>query len=205
MRLIVSGATKDVALHPSCGILVTPQGGNSIERVASSGRMWAADNSAFGAWDQEKFWRMITRINAVDCSRLMWVACPDVVANAQETINRFYEWQPQLEFLGLPIAFVGQDGLSEISGQIPWENFVAFFVGGSTAWKIGPEAAEFCREAKARRKLVHVGRVNTKRRIKHCLELDADTIDGTGFSRWPKRIPMGLKWIQHQKRQPVMF
>lgn len=205
MILLVSGATRTLANHPACGILVTPHGFNSIERIAESGRLWAADNSAFGAWDQVKFWRMVQRISEVDRSRLLWVACPDVVGNAQATIDRWHEWYPQLDFLRLPAAFVGQDGLENITDQIPWDDLRAFFVGGSTQWKLSEAAERLAREAKARGKLLHVGRVNTRKRIRHAVEIQADTIDGSGFSQWPKRISLGLKWIKRNKEVRSLF
>ncbi len=205
MILLVSGATKDVAKYPECGVLVTPHNGNSIEGIAGSGRIWAADNSAFGAWDEGKFVRMITRISKADQRRLLWVAVPDVVGSARETLDRFREWQPYINSMGLPMAFVGQDGLGEIEDQIPWDMFQGFFVGGSTEWKLSLQAERLCHDAKLRGKAVHVGRVNTRGRIRHCLEIEADSIDGTGFSRWPKRIPLGLKWIRNQEKQSALF
>jgi hypothetical protein len=205
VKLLVSGATRDVERHPECGVLVTPHNGNSIEKIAESGRTWAADNSAFGAWDEEKFKRMLAKIGVANHSRLLWVACPDVVGNAEETVARFREWMPRIAESGLPVAFVGQDGLEAIQDQIEWDAFDAFFVGGSTEWKLGAGAERLCLEAKSRGKLVHVGRVNTSCRIRHCLEIGADTIDGTGFSKWPKRIPMGLKWIESHSQQGCLF
>ena len=199
MKLLVSGATKDVAIHTDCGILVTPQNGNSVRKIARSGRIWAADNSAFGAWDQRKFQRMISRIAYAGRSRFLWVACPDVVADAPATLAKWAEWFPVLSRLGLPVAFVAQDGIEKTPDLIPWPDMVALFIGGSTDWKLGPEAAGLAKRAKSLGKFVHVGRVNSERRIKHCLEIGADTVDGTGFSMFPKLIADGLAWIdKHQ-------
>lgn len=51
-----------------------------------------------------------------------------------------------------------------------------------------------------------MGRCNTLRRIRHALEIGADSIDGTTFSKWPdKWIPKGLGWVKREKRQPVLF
>jgi hypothetical protein len=53
-------------------------------------------------------------------------------------------------------------------------------------------------EAKARGKLVHVGRVNSRKRIRRLAGWGCvDSIDGSGWSRWPdKKIPKGLAWIK---------
>lgn len=206
MKLLISGATRTVARYLECGVLVTPWSGNRVEEISKSGRLWAADNSAYSAWDKERFWKMLARINHADRSRLLWVACPDVVSDAQATINRWLEWFPQFDYLGLPAAFVGQDGLENIRDQIPWNEMRAFFIGGSTEWKLSEAAMLLGKEAKARGKLLHVGRVNSEKRIRHMLEMNADTIDGRSFSAWPdKKIPKGLKWIKRQAQYQSLF
>jgi hypothetical protein len=203
MIILVSGATRTVErFRDQLGRLVTPRGGNSIDGIAGGGQLWAADNDAFGAWDEGRFRKMLDRISRVDRSRFLWVALPDVVGNARETIDRWGEWYPQVVRLGVPAAFVGQDGLSGEEGRIPWDEMAAFFVGGSTEWKLGEEAERFVGEARRRGKWTHIGRVNTEKRIRHAVEIGADSIDGTTFSRWPDRwIPRGLAWIRRSKQQ----
>jgi len=202
MIILVSGATRTVGRYPHLGRLVAPRCGNAIDEVAGSGRPWAADNDAFSAWDPERFWRMLARIAAADRSGLLWVACPDVVGDAQATVNRWLEWYPQLEYLGLPAAFVGQNGLGAIADQIPWEDMAGLFLGGDTAWKLSGEAERFAVEAKSRGKWVHMGRCNTMKRIRHAVEIGCDSIDGRSFSAWPDTwIPKGLGWIRMAKEQ----
>lgn len=208
MILLVSGATKTLERHPEAGCLVSPRSGNSIERLADSGRIWAADNDCFQRLDVDAYWRMIIRISKSDRSRLLWVTVPDVVGEAQATVNRWIEWYPQLDYLDLPAAFVGQDGLELIQEQIPWDGMAAFFVGGSTEWKLSEHSERLSREAKSRGKLVHFGRVNTKRRIRDVVLMcqDADSIDGRSFSAWPdKNMPKGLRWIRRAKEQACLF
>ena len=208
MILLVSGATRTLARYPEAGRLITPRNGNSIELLAGSSRTWAADNDCFQRLDVDAYWRMIVRISKVDRERLMWVAVPDVVGDAQATVNRWVEWFPQLEYLDLPTAFVGQDGLEDIADQIPWDEMSCFFVGGSTEWKLSEASERFCREAKTRGKLVHFGRVNTRCRIRDVLMMVpmVDSIDGTTYSRWPdKYLPLGLGWIRQAKQQACLF
>lgn len=66
----------------------------------------------------------------------------------------------------------------------PWTELDALFIGGSTAWKESSHAAALCIEARRRGKWVHVGRVNTVRRLRK-FDGIADSIDGTKFSRFP--------------------
>ncbi len=205
MLILVSGATKTLRRfepHPRLGRLKTPIGGNSIETIVASGSPWAADNAAYSGWNQEKFWTMLRSISLADVSRLLWVACPDVVGDAQATINLWTEWHPQINALGLPAAFVGQDGLESIPDQIPWEDMACFFIGGSTEWKLSLAAERFICEARDRGIWTHIGRVNTQRRVRHAIEIGADSIDGRSFSAWPDAwISRGLAWIREHESQ----
>jgi hypothetical protein len=77
----------------------------------------------------------------------------------------------------------------------------AVFVGGSTNWKEGPLVLPFIAEEKRQGKWVHVGRVNSLRRIKRFAELGADSFDGSGFSAWgDKRIALAIRWIDQALR-----
>jgi hypothetical protein len=205
MILLVSGATRDVAKHPTCGVLVSPRNRNSITSIADSGRSWAADNDAFKAWDQERFETMLEAIGRVDRSRLLWIACPDVVADAGATIERWDEWFPRIDGLGLPAAFIGQDNLEDMTDRIPWNQMAAFFIGGSDEWKLSAAAENLAREAKKRGKWLHGGRVNSSKRTRHMMEIGADSMDGGGFSTWPKNISKGLRWIKKHRERPSLF
>jgi len=172
--------------------------------MATCGQPWAADNDAFAAWDQERFWKMIIKISNADLSHFLWVACPDVVGNAAASLDNWEAWFPQIDYLGVPVAFVGQDGCE--NGLIPWADMRCFFIGGSDQWKLSAEAERLAIEAKARGKLVHMGRVNSFKRTRHAYEIGCDSIDGRSFSAWPDLyIPKGVEWCQRLKRQPSLF
>lgn len=182
------------------GVLMTPRSGNRI----TVGATWAADNDCFQGLHAPRFLRFLAKI-VESGSRPLWVACPDVVADARATLRQYAAWEPVIHELGLPVALVGQDGL--LATDIPWNCIDAFFVGGSTAWKLSDDAAGLIREAKDRGKLVHAGRVNSLRRIEYFAPLGVDTFDGSGFSAWgDKRIHLAVKWIDRAMRgQGVMF
>ncbi len=199
MILLVSGATKalrELNRPDLLGSLLTPDNGNS----APEGR-FAADNAAFVGFDPAKFCRMLSRIaGKPNC---LWIACPDVVGNARETAELFYAWRPIIKSLGLPIALVLQDGQQHEG--VPWNMVDALFIGGSTEFKLGPVAAQFAREAKRRGKWLHGGRVNTRQRFRYMAELGCDSVDGSGFSRFPSRIAMALRWLEELERQPSLL
>lgn len=173
---------------------MTPRAGNSIDGILSLDAPWAADNSCFSGFDEARFVKMLGRI--AGAPGLMWVAAPDVVCDAQATLALFGAWQPAIAAHGLPAALVAQGGADKL--RVPWESLDAIFVGSPTDWKLSDEARRLCVQAKDRGKFVHVGRVNSRKRIRILARWGCvDSIDGSGFSRWPdKKIPNGLAWIE---------
>lgn len=141
---------------------------------------------------------MLRRIASADQSRLLFVVAPDVVADADSTLLRFRFWRPVLDYYQLPIAFVAQDGQED--HPPPWDAIRCLFIGGSTRWKLGMHARRLIGEAKARGKWVHVGRVNTLRRMWLFSSLGVDSFDGTAFSKLPdKFIPWMLRRLTAQQ------
>lgn len=181
MRLLVSGSTASVARmqkhRDRLGILLTPRNRNSVDAVLGTGLPWACDNGAFSGFAPQSFWRLCER--AAGQPRLLWFACPDVVGDAVQTLQWFAEWSPAMHRIGLPVALVAQDGLE--CRDVPWSEFTCLFIGGSTAWKLSHAAWDLASEAKRRGKLVHMGRVNSLRRMR--------VAQGGGIvSRKPKSI-----------------
>lgn len=154
---------------------------------------WAADNDAFSKWDRDKYRAMLERIRQRE--GCLFVTAPDVVGDAKVTIERFFQWRDELT--ELPVALVGQDGLE--SSKTPWDLFGTFFVGGTTEWKMGTQAAHLIREAKDRGKWVHMGRVNSYERSRYAQWLGCDSIDGTQFS-WFRdaKLPAHLNSLRQE-------
>lgn len=212
MILLVSGATATLRALPAdapVGHLITPHTGNDIAGIASTGRPWAADNGCFGGFDRAAFLAMLAAIHRAGldlmragspvCTRPLWVVCPDVVGDAYATLQLWREWRHTLKAYNLPAAFVAQDGCE--GGYIPWRRVACLFVGGSTAYKESDAVAWLIREAKRHGRMVHVGRVNTERRLRLFDGLGIDSIDGTQFSmfpdtyipRWAERLRPSLR------------
>jgi len=193
MLLLVSGATAVVNKyrgHPHLGLLAVPSAGNSSSHYRES--TWAADNGAFSGFDEKKFLKMLEALKGIPNCK--WVTCPDIVGDAWGTLDLFYSWSERLKADGWPVALVAQDGLEDL--LIPWDRFDCLFIGGSTEWKLGPHARLLAAEAKRRGKWLHVGRVNTQGRIRYCISIGADSIDGTNWSRFSRvQIPIGLDMI----------
>ena len=63
--------------------------------------------------------------------------------------------------------------------DIPWDEFDCLFIGGDDAFKESGLIRRTCREAKRRHKWVHMGRVNSLRRMLIALDFGVDSVDGT--------------------------
>lgn len=185
MRILVSGSTRIVSsLSQSfpnhLGHLLSPDAGNRCETLLKTGLFWGADNSAFSGFDEARFLRFLDRI--ANKPRCLFVVAPDVVADAGSTVKLFWSWRQRMKETGHPIAFVGQDGAEKI--DTPWDYFEAYFVGGSTSWKLGSASVNMVAEAKRRGKHVHMGRVNSLKRLRWALRIGCDSCDGSGYSRF---------------------
>ena len=199
MRILVSGATRTVERYARTrhrdrlGVLLTPAAGNSVGWAVSLGLPWAVDNSAFS--DPTALPKFPALLDA--CAGkpgCLWVAAPDVVCDAAATLDLFGLWRAEIVARGLPVALVAQNGLERMA--VPWDHLDCLFVGGDDGFKDGKGAAWLCRAAKRRKKLVHVGRVNSERRVRIAADLQADTIDGTGISMAPDtNLPKTVRWV----------
>ena len=147
---------------------------------------YALDNGIYGL--REK-WTPEPWIKLLDWARLSgqsprWALVPDAVGARELTLRRWLEFRGATASYGWPLAFAVQDGM-EIH-DVPKDADVVF-VGGSTEWKWRTMAmwcANFPR--------VHVGRVNTYRRLVECEEAGAEGVDGTGWTRGDQRQWRGL-------------
>ena len=108
---------------------------------------------------------------------LLFVTAPDVAFKWRETLERSLPVLPMIRNLGAPDTLVLQDGAT--IENVPWSELDVIFIGGSTAWKIGPMARALTREARKRRKWVHMGRVNSAERMLTAQHFGVDSADGT--------------------------
>ncbi|NIV38563.1 MAG: hypothetical protein GWN58_56855 [Anaerolineae bacterium] len=142
------------------------------------GRRWAYDNECFGdSFDPRRFLDGIQRLAASeyreDC---LFVVAPDVVGDARATLHLYGEWEHRIKATSFPVAFVAQDGQEALDFPLAFD---WLFIGGTTEWKLSDAADECIRRAKRLGKPVHVGRVNSIKRIRHFQIMEVDSVDGT--------------------------
>jgi len=134
---------------------------------------YGLDNGAFINFDPHAFYGMLQKAKKVHLP--LWAACPDVVGDAEATMKMWHIWH---NFITFPLAFVCQDGMEP--QDVPEEAFCCF-IGGTTKWKL-----ENAHRFKGVRPWLHIGRVNTHKRLTWAREIGADSVDGTGFFRGSK-------------------
>ena len=200
MLILVSGATKTVRkiTHNNLGVLITPQDGNLLP----DDKKWGVDNAAYSNWDEKKFLNLLWKITEHK-NRPIFVACPDVVGDAKTTAKRFNCWQPLIKELGLPVALVLQNGQESIG--VPWNYIDCIFIGGNDEFKLyNPYIHYIIGEARSKGKWVHMGRVNSLKRLNYARKIGCDSVDGTGFSMFPcLKIPKALRFLE--KEQFALF
>lgn len=200
--IYLSGGIRPELNHPMLGWMLTPDVGNVVPPTG----YWAYDNACFKHPDDfnfERFEHDLRRRMAYAGDRLLFVVTPDKPFDADGTIARFDEYKVRMRKLGAPIAFVTQNGMQV--EDLPWNDFDALFVGGSTEWKFDSESAALIKEAKRRGKWVHVGRVNSLRKLRWAESLGCDSVDGTFLARAPRiNWPRMLAWFAAFRLQPIM-
>lgn len=191
------------------GLLVTPA--SSIHRQLPDYELWGADNGLYveskrgNDFDPARWLRWLTELPRRDA---LFAALPDVlewhfdddgklfpVGNLEATIERSAGYVDAVKELGYPAAIVAQDGLRSID-QLPFE-VDAVFVGGSDDYKLGPDVVELAADAHDRGLWVHVGRVNSLKRLRYCADvIKADSADGTKIAFGPDvNAPKVIGWL----------
>lgn len=145
---------------------------------------YALDNERFSAWAHKKAWDRSKWIALLEWARLsgqrpLWALVPDVVADKDATLRDWAEYAPIVKSYGWPLAFAVQDGMEPV--DVPSDADV-IFVGGTTEWK-WRTAAMWCSAFQR----VHVGRVNTWKRLVDADRAGAESVDGTGWTRGDQR------------------
>ena len=140
-----------------------------------------------------------------DTSACLFVTAPDVVGDAAATLRRSEHFLPLIRhYTPFRAALVAQDGLEDL--DVPWDEFDTLFIGGSTAWKLGPAARALVSEANRRLKWVHMGRVNSLKRLRYADAIGCDSADGTYLTYAPdENLPRLLAWLRAVNEQAPLW
>lgn len=215
-------AALDLMRDGVIGFIDTPAQGNH----RPPNIFWCADNGCFSSKFREDHWWSFLEANTHDLSLCAFATAPDVVGNAAATLDRSAPWLPRIRALGYPAALVAQNGVEKLSipwndfdclfiggsPDCPNHGASEFTKTGRgeherryckqcgelmPEWKLSAEASALAREANARGKWTHLGRVNSRRRWKIAEALGYDSADGTFLTRGPKKnIVRLLTWFE---------
>jgi hypothetical protein len=180
-------AVRSAIAAGQLGQIVTPDSGNRVV----PGARWILDNGCFGGrWTPERWSHTLERHRATPGCLFAVVA--DVVADSQATFDMWARWWPAGMRRGYRVAYVAQDGCRFIPAGPK-----ALFIGGSTKWKLGPEARALVGLAKSRGLWVHMGRVNSLKRLRYAEALGCDSVDGTFLTYGPDtNLPRLLRFLR---------
>lgn len=205
MWYLATPSSAQARFAMSAGLLAcmtSPAQGNQIP----PGSLWAADNGKFGkGWPGARRWyEWLTAKAAGRADDCLFAVAPDTPFDAVSTLAESRPWLPKIRALGLPAAFAAQDGCEH--DLLPdWDEFDVLFIAGSTEWKTGPAAEALAKEAKSRGKGVHMGRVNSRRRLDIAEWFGCDSADGTYLAYGPdKNLPRLLGWLRDLNNRPSL-
>lgn len=184
--------------HPRVGLMKSMGMGNAVP----SGVAWAADNGRFASpalYTDELYLAWLARHPSATC---LFATAPDVLGDHDATVELSLPMLPRIRDAGYRAAFVGQDGWREET--TPWGSLDVLFLGGTTAWKLG--AASVAVEAAHRRGVpVHMGRVNSFKRLRLAAAIGCQSADGTRLRFEPtKNEGALLRWLARLEASPML-
>lgn len=187
--------------HRSLGLMWTPAAYTDSQHVP--GAAHAADNGCFTLgerFDPGVWLSWLARLDRAGC---LFAVAPDVVGDAAATLARSAPYFDRVHDLGYPVAYVLQNGQEH--RPMPWADIDAVFIGGDTGWKLSAHAARLAYQAKDRGKWVHMGRVNSHKRLLRAAVMGCDSADGTYLRFGPRtNLPRLLNWLHHLAQTPVL-
>lgn len=155
------------------------------------------DASRLG-WDPTPFKKVVERFGA----RASWVVLPDIIAGGHESLGRSLAWAQwcldRVERVLVPV----QDGMDPARVGEHLGDRVGIFVGGSTEFKEQTSGPVWGALSRSRGCWLHVGRVNTCRRIFICQDAGAHSFDGTSVSIFGQKT---MRKLDGAARQTHMF
>lgn len=170
--------------------------------LRSEGFKYALDNGAWTAFQQGKsldeglFWNAVNKMG----EGADWIVIPDIVGGGLRSLEYSLAWLEQLRGLPTRLLIAVQDGMTPNDVRAYLNPSVGIFIGGSTEWKVAT-AGQWGTLSRRRNCYLHVGRVNSARRISICAAAGANSFDGSSVSRYS----VNLAPLDKASRQPDMF
>jgi hypothetical protein len=196
--IYLSGQPRFSLRHPMVGFMASERAGNVVPSWAT----WAADNGRFASPRDYSDDRYLNWLDAQDRQLCLFATAPDVLADHDATIAMSFPLLPRLRALGYKAAFVAQDNWCEET--TPWDELDVLFIGGTTEFKLS-HGGEAVYAGKKRKKWVHMGRVNSFKRLRVAAAIGCNSVDGT-FLKFAPNHNEGrmLRWLERLDEQPLL-
>lgn len=196
-------AIRDAMTTGLLGMINTP----ANQHRTPPGAAVIFDNGCFGVgYPGDDGYIAFLESRADDARRCLFAVAPDVAPAGPMTVSleRSRPMLNRIRNVGLPVALAVQNGTEHV--QLPWDDFDAVFIGGDTAWKLGAEVRAVVTEARSRGKHVHMGRVNSLRRLRYAGAIGCDSADGTYLAFGPDvNLPPLLGWLRAVNDQCTLW
>lgn len=157
--------------------------------LRTEGFPYALDNGAWTAHQRGEQFDVGAFERAVDAlgRGADFIVAPDIVMGGGKSLRLSESWLARLVPIA-PVLVAVQDGIEVVDVRPLISARVGLFVGGSTYWKecTAPTWGALGRERGAH---VHIGRVNTARRIHLCAYAGAHSFDGSSVTRFVANLP----------------
>ena len=184
-------------VRPDMPAMITPRMGQR----PPGGQWWAADNGRYASpqdYSDEAYLAWLAKMPVESC---LFATAPDVLGDGLATLALSVPMLTPIRALGYRVAVVAQPGMTE--EHVGWLAIDCLFIGGSTVWKLGEDAARLASAAKLRGLWVHMGRVNSLLRMKYAESIGCDSADGTVLKHDPNRPVQS--WARHVIANPSIW
>jgi hypothetical protein len=184
--------------------------GSRHNAIAINWPLWGLDNGRFNPsgkpgvnpkWSGTDWLESLDYYSPEARAKCKFCVVPDVPYEKAPTLDIYYQYLPDVLGRGYPPALCIQDGMTV--ADMPWSDMAAVFIGGSDEYKLGGDAAEIAMAAQERGLWVHVGRVNSIKRMR--MVWWADSVDGrmlvfnSGIDR-QRLLAEGVSYCRAKKR-----
>lgn len=187
--IYLTGCTTNVIqpalIEARFGLMCQP--GNGYHHRIEKFPFWGADNGCFNdKWVEDEWIDWLSRLPRERC---LFAVSPDVYGDTAESYRRGIEYAPIIREMGFPVAVVAQDGAELLAWDFDLMDCV--FIGGERTanpkheWKISQGAEDLCHASRSAGKWVHMGRVNSLRRLERARAMGCHSVDGTYIKHGP--------------------
>ena len=159
------------------------------QKLQTHGFQYALDNGAWSSFQNglpfnvHEFEKAVTKLG----DNAEFIVVPDIVEGGLESLRFSESWLPTLDGIGKRRLIAVQDGMTTADVEPILSTEIGIFIGGSTEFKENtmPEWGRVCRDKNA---YLHVGRVNSRRRIKLCATCGVHSFDGSSVFKFSSTI-----------------